>query len=238
MRPPTTELAAVVGGLLLEPALHGGDLLDHLAGDDLEDRAAADPALHRARSPWRRRRTPAHRYRPDFARSSATASASALVASEVHFGMKRSMASSITAFVITEWPFSSARRRMPVRAIPLTSGGTRFIRSSASGVQRMLSSARTSSRGTSRRVDSRTSHGQARSRFSVLLPSAVSSLRAVDADPPQHEEPRVRLARVVEDLLEGLAVEERLLDRDTRLVPPSARRPRDATDRSAPGRCR
>ncbi len=61
--------------------------------------------------------------------------------------MKRSIASSITELVMTLWPFSSARRRMPVRAMPLTWGGTRVMRSSASGVHLMLSSARTSMSG-------------------------------------------------------------------------------------------
>ena len=68
---------------------------------------------------------------PDFARSRATASASALVAAEALFGMNRSIASSITVLVITECPFSSARRRTPVRAIPFTCSGTCVIRSSA-----------------------------------------------------------------------------------------------------------
>ncbi len=112
---------------------------------------------------------------PDFARSSATASASALVAFDALFGMKRSIASSMTALVMTECPFSSASRRTPVRAMPLTCSGTCFIRSSASGVQRTVSSARTSSRGTSSRVESRTSQGAARRMFSTLLPSPVSS---------------------------------------------------------------
>ena len=89
--------------------------------------------------------------------------------------MNRSIASSITALVTTECPFSSARRRTPVRAMPLTCSGTRVIRASASGVQRTVSSARTSSRGTSRRVDRRTSQGAARRMFSTLLPSAFSS---------------------------------------------------------------
>ena len=40
----------------------------------------------------------------------------------------------------------------------------------------------------------------------------------MDADAPQHDEPRIRLARVVDDLLEGFAVEERLLDRDAVLA--------------------
>ena len=40
----------------------------------------------------------------------------------------------------------------------------------------------------------------------------------MDADPPEHEEPGIRLARVVDDLLEGLAVEERLLDLDAHLA--------------------
>ena len=54
--------------------------------------------------------------------------------------------------------------------------------------------------------------------FSALLPSACLFLRAVDADPSQHDEPGIGLARVVDDLLEGLAVEERLLDLDARLA--------------------
>jgi hypothetical protein len=110
-----------------------------------------------------------------FACSSATASASALVAFEAPFGMKRSMASSITAFVITLCPFSNARRRIPVRATPRTCAGTRSMRFSASGVQRTVSSAFTSIRGTSVRIVSSRSHGHERSRFSVFEPSPVSS---------------------------------------------------------------
>ena len=51
-----------------------------------------------------------------------------------------------------------------------------------------------------------------------VAPQARLVLRAVDANPAQHDEPGIGLARVVEDLLEGLAVEERLLDRDARLA--------------------
>ena len=40
----------------------------------------------------------------------------------------------------------------------------------------------------------------------------------MNADPSHHDEPGVCLAGVVEDLLEGLAVEERLLDLDARLA--------------------
>ena len=53
--------------------------------------------------------------------------------------------------------------------------------------------------------------------FSVA-PQRRLVFRAVDADAAQHDEERIRLARVVDDLLEGLAVEERLLDLDARLV--------------------
>ena len=42
--------------------------------------------------------------------------------------------------------------------------------------------------------------------------------RAVDANAAQHDEEGIRLARVVDDLLEGLAVEERFLDLDARLA--------------------
>ncbi len=52
-----------------------------------------------------------------------------------------------------------------------------------------------------------------------VAPQRRLVLRAVDADPPQHDQPGIRLARVVEDLLEGLAVEERFADRDARLAP-------------------
>src|SRR4029453_5876155 len=46
----------------------------------------------------------------------------------------------------------------------------------------------------------------------------LPGLRAVDADASHHDEPRTCLARVVEDLLKGFAVEERLLDRDAVLA--------------------
>src|SRR5687767_14765252 len=42
-----------------------------------------------------------------------------------------------------------------------------------------------------------------------VAPQPRLVLRAVDADPPEHDEPWARLSRVVEDLLERLAVEER-----------------------------
>src|SRR5580765_7630761 len=45
-----------------------------------------------------------------------------------------------------------------------------------------------------------------------IAPQPGLVLRAVNANPAQHDEPGIRLPRVVEDLLEGLAVEERLLD--------------------------
>ena len=51
----------------------------------------------------------------------------------------------------------------------------------------------------------------------MLLPRPVSSFGAVDADPADDQQPGVGLARVVQDLLEGLAVEERLRDLDARL---------------------
>ena len=132
--------------------------------------------------------------------------------------MKRSIASSITALVITECPFSSARRRTPVRAMPLTCSGTCFMRASASGVQRMVSSARTSSRG---HLEAGGEEDVARRGAEHVLRVAAEPglvLRAVDADAPQHDQPGIRLARVVEDLLERLAVEQRLLDRDARLA--------------------
>ena len=132
--------------------------------------------------------------------------------------MNRSIASSITALVTTECPFSSARRRTPVRAMPLTCSGTCVIRASASGVHRTVSSARTSSRGTSRRVERRTSQGAPRRMFSTLLPSAVSSFGLWTPIRPSTMQPGIRLARVVDDLLEGLAVEQRLLDLDAHLV--------------------
>ena len=82
----------------------------------------------------------------------------------------------------------------------------------------MVSSARTSRRGTSRRVERRTSQGAARRMFSVLLPRLVSSFGLWTPIRPSDDEPRIGLARVVDDLLEGLAVEQRLLDRDARLA--------------------
>ena len=51
------QLASVVGGLLFETALGRRNLLDHLLRDHLEVRGAADGALARRRSAWRRRRT-------------------------------------------------------------------------------------------------------------------------------------------------------------------------------------
>src|SRR5262245_47746019 len=51
-----------------------------------------------------------------------------------------------------------------------------------------------------------------------VAPQSGLILRTVDAAPPDHEEPGIRLARVVDDLLEGLPVEQRFLDRDTRLA--------------------
>ena len=102
--------------------------------------------------------------------------------------------------------------------MPLTCSGTCFIRSSASGVHRTVSSARTSRRGTSSRVERRTSQGAARRMFSALLPSAVSSFGLWTPIAAQHDEPRTRLARVIDDLLERLAVEERFLDLDARLA--------------------
>ena len=155
---------------------------------------------------------------PDLARSSATASASALVAAEALFGMNRSIASSITALVTTECPFSSARRRTPVRAMPLTCSGTCFIRSSASGVQRTrLLGAHVEARHLEARGEEDIA-GRGAENVLRVAPERRLVLRAVDADPPQHEQPRIRLARVVEDLLEGLAVEQRLLDLDAHLA--------------------
>src|SRR6266545_7759039 len=51
-----------------------------------------------------------------------------------------------------------------------------------------------------------------------VAPELCLVLRAVNPNPPQHDQPRIRLARVVDDLLEGFAVEERLLDRDAVLA--------------------
>ncbi len=62
--------------------------------------------------------------------------------------MKRSIASVTRSDDTTLWPFSSASRRMAVRAMPLTCSGTRVMRSSASGVQWIDSSALRSSSGT------------------------------------------------------------------------------------------
>ena len=115
------ELAAVVGDLLGEAALHLRDALEHLAGDDLEVRAAADGAAHgAARSPRRRTCGRSRRGRPSRARAPRLGELGRV---RRCFGMKRSIASSMTALVMTLWPFSSARRRMPVRAMPFTCGG-------------------------------------------------------------------------------------------------------------------
>jgi len=61
--------------------------------------------------------------------------------------MKIAIASSMTLFVMTVWPCSIAYRSSAVRATPFTWGGTRSMRASASSVQEMISSARTSSGG-------------------------------------------------------------------------------------------
>src|SRR5262245_56045131 len=52
-----------------------------------------------------------------------------------------------------------------------------------------------------------------------VAPQPRFIVRAVDADAPEHDQPGICLARMVEDLLEGLAVEECFLDRDARLAP-------------------
>src|SRR5262245_24825763 len=51
-----------------------------------------------------------------------------------------------------------------------------------------------------------------------IAPKTCLFLRAVNADAPHDNKPRIRLARVVENLLEGLSVEERLPDRDAFLA--------------------
>src|SRR5688572_17407627 len=51
-----------------------------------------------------------------------------------------------------------------------------------------------------------------------VAPQSGLVFRAVNADPPHHDEPGIRLTRVVEDLLEGFAVEKRLLDLDAPLA--------------------
>ena len=76
--------------------------------------------------------------------STASSRASFSAFSAVRRGMKMSITCSITEFVTTECPRSSAKRRTAVRAICFTKPGTFSIRCSASGVQVMLASALTS----------------------------------------------------------------------------------------------
>ena len=106
--------------------------------------------------------------------SMASASASFSVSFAERFGMKRSIASVTRSEETTLWPCSRARRRMAVRAMPSTCSGTRCMRSSASGVQWIDSSALRSSSGTTREVVSSTSQGARRSRFSVFEPRPSS----------------------------------------------------------------
>ncbi len=72
---------------------------------------------------------------PRSARDSTSASASCRLRSAARLGMKRSIASVTRSDDTTLCPCSSASRRIAVRAMPSTAGGTRSMRASASGVQ-------------------------------------------------------------------------------------------------------
>ena len=120
------ELAAVVRGLFGATAFHLHDLLDHLGGD-LEVGAAADEAPTGAP---REAETP-HFRQIEIERSAAcsrmTASAS-LVAAFAPSACSGPSPRRAGRSVMTLWPFSSARRKIAVRAMPCTSAGTRVMR--------------------------------------------------------------------------------------------------------------
>ena len=212
------QLAPVVGGLLLETALDRRDLLDHLLRDHLEIRGAADGALHGAALRGRDAARPAHRHGAGLRPLERHR-----LGQRLGRGRRALRHEPIHRFV----DHRARDHRMPLLERQAKDAG-------AGDPLDLLGHVRHARLGFGRPSDGllgahvEPRHLEARGEEDVagrgaenvlhVAPQRRLVLRAVDADPPQHDEPGIRLARVVDDLLEGLAVEERLLDLDARLA--------------------
>ena len=208
------QLAPVVGGLLLEAAFHLGDLLDHLRRDHLEVRGAADGALHGAALRGRDAARPAHRHRTGLRPLERDRLSQRL-------GRRRGALRHEPIHRVVDHRVGDHRMSL-FEGQPKDAGTSDPLDLLGHVLHARLGLGRPADGLFGPHVER--GYFEARGQQHIARGAAEDVLdvaaqrrllfRAVDANPAQHDQERIGLARVVDDLLEGLAVEQRLLDLD------------------------